>query len=333
MANLFYETGLFAASQPDLMANYKLSGGISDNVGFAATNSPNLFTLDPYFQHQWHLSNTGQYGGTAGSDINILPAWNITTGCSTIVVAVIDDGLEFNHPDFNNILSASYDAETGASPSQVYGPHGVPVAGIIGATANNGIGVAGVAPGVQLMSISAVLVAAPLTSLKLSDGISFAWQNGAHVINNSWCSDAITSQQLITDAIDDAVVYGRGGLGTVVVFAAGNDNVPVIYFPSNHAQVLAVGAMSMCNERKHAGNPLSCDTEGAWGSNYGTGLGVMAPGVLIATTNRQGSTGYNSDIPEHPNHSGTPLVSTDFGNTDYTRWFARTSAAARRFPA
>lgn len=264
-----------------------------------------------------------------GTDINILPAWDITTGCNSIIVAVVDEGLEINHPDFNNILTTSYDAETGTSPSQVHGNHGVAVAGIIGATANNGIGVAGVAPDVKLMSISVELgVAAPLTSLKLSDGINFAWQNGAHVINNSWASDAITSQQLIIDAIDDAVFFGRGGLGAVMVFATGNDNVSGIYFPYGHSDVLAVGAMSMCEERKHSYNPLSCDHEAGWGSNYGPGLDVIAPGVLITTTDRQSSAGYNPDIKIHTDFFFGDLVTNDYGNLDYTIWFNGTSSAA-----
>ena len=225
MANLFYETGMFASSQPDLMSSFKMNNGFSANTKFSKRLTTakipldshlrlDDWTPDPYFQDQWHLSNTGQYGGIVGTDINILPAWDITTGCNSIIVAVVDEGLEINHPDFNNILTTSYDAETGTSPSQVHGNHGVAVAGIIGATANNGIGVAGVAPDVKLMSISVELgVAAPLTSLKLSDGINFAWQNGAHVINNSWASDAITSQQLIIEPLTMRYFLGVGVWG------------------------------------------------------------------------------------------------------------------------
>ncbi len=98
-------------------------------------------------------NNTGQFGGAAGNDTRICQAWDMTMGCANVVVAVLDQGLEFNHPDFNNISPISFDTESGTSPSIVLGDHGVPVAGIIGATANNNLGVAGIAPNVQLMSI------------------------------------------------------------------------------------------------------------------------------------------------------------------------------------
>jgi subtilisin family serine protease len=136
MANLFYETGLFTSAQPDFMEDY-------------GVNCRN----DTFFNQQWHLNNTGQSGGTVGNDIRICQAWDITMGCADVVVAVLDHGLEFNHPDFNNISPISFDTDTGLAPSQVRGPHGVAVAGVIGATTDNDLGVAGVAPNVQLMSI------------------------------------------------------------------------------------------------------------------------------------------------------------------------------------
>jgi len=242
MANLFYETGYFTSAQPDLLVDY-------------GANCRN----DTFFDQQWHLNNTGQFGGTLGNDIRICQAWDITTmGCGDIVVAVLDHGLEFNHPDFNNVSPISFNTETGAQPSVVLGDHGVAVAGIIGASANNGLGVAGVAPNVQLMSISNNLILEPLASQRLSNGINFAWQNGADVINNSWGHNALPQQGLINDAINNAVTQGRGGLGTIVVFATGNDNSNTISFPSNNPQVIAVGAMSMCNQRK---SPTSCDGE------------------------------------------------------------------------
>lgn len=306
MANLFYESGNFSNSEPDLMVDY-------------GANCRN----DTFFNQQWHLNNTGQFGGTAGNDTRACQAWDITMGCGNIVVAVLDHGLEFNHPDFNNISPISFDTDTGTSPSIVRGDHGVPVAGIIGASANNGLGVAGISPNVQLMSISNSLILQPLVSQRLADGINFAWQNGADVINNSWGSNSLPQQGLINDAINNATTQGRGGLGTIVIFSSGNDNNNGISFPSNNAQVISVGALSMCNQRK---SPSSCDTEN-WGSNFGTGLDVMAPGVLISTTDRQGNIGFNPNVPLHLQAGGT-LVATDYADQNYTTWFNGTSAAA-----
>jgi hypothetical protein len=262
MANFFYETGHFSSAQPDLM----------EDLNISCTN-------DPLFNQQWHLNNTGQANGIIGNDIRICQAWNITMGCANVVVAVLDHGLEFNHPDFNNISPISFDSETGTVPSVVRGEHGVAVAGVIGASANNNLGVAGVAPSVQLMSISNSLAATPFSRLNRAAGINFAWQNGAAVINNSWMSAVI--HQEIDDAIQNATTLGRNGLGTIVVFASGNENSSFISYPSNNPRVISVGAIGRTASR-------------ASFSNYGTGLDVVAPGVSISTTDRQGAFGYNT---------------------------------------
>jgi len=82
MANLFYEADLFNASEPDL---------IVEDV-FPCVN-------DTYFNNQWNLDNTGQYGGDPGIDINLCDAWELTMGSDNVIVAVIDHGIEMDHPD------------------------------------------------------------------------------------------------------------------------------------------------------------------------------------------------------------------------------------------
>lgn len=280
MANLFYETGKFMAAQPDLMVDYDV-------------NCRN----DTFFNQQWHLNNTGQGGGTVGNDIRICQAWDITMGANDVIVAVLDQGLEFNHPDFGNISPISFDTHNGTMPSQVRGSHGTAVAGVIGATVNNSLGVAGVAPNVQLMSISNDLVLGPLISQRLSNGINFAWQNDADVINNSWSHNGITQQQLINDAIEDAVTLGRNGLGSIVIFATGNDSNNSIAYPSNNVNTISVGAIGRTASR-------------ASFSNYGTGLDVVAPGVEITTTDREGTAGYNGALS--PNGDYTTVDGTSF---------------------
>jgi len=304
LANLFFESGLFSASQPDIMV---------DNL----IQSVN----DSYFSDQWNLNNTGQYSGTSGSDIQALDAWKITKSNSGIILAILDHGLEMDHPDLPNIYSSSYDTESGTSPSIVYGNHGVACAGIAGANTNNNQGVAGIAPASQLMSISNSLMLYTGIAEDLADGIIFAYQNGADVISNSWAHSGLQNQ-LLEDAIDDAVTNGRDGLGTVITFCTQNYNNNSITYPSYLSGVIAVGAVSMCDERK---SYTSCDGE-QWGSNYGTGIDVVAPGVLIPTTDRQGSSGYNPYIPIHI-QSGGSLISDDYDDEDYTIWFNGTSAA------
>lgn len=276
MANVFYETNLFAASEPDFLVNDQLH-----------------CVNDPVFSDQWNLKNTGLNGWTAGVDLNMCQAWTLTSGSSNIIVAILDEGLELNHPEIANYTTISYDSETKTSPSTVYGSHATAAAGVIGAKKNNGIGTAGIAPDCKIMSVSNKLKGNPDSRKARADGINWAWQNGASVINNSWSSSI--KYQIIDDAINLALTKGRNGLGTVVVFSTGNEDANSISYPSNAIpDIIAVGAASPCGQRKSK-TPISCDGA-VWGSNYGEGLDVVAPGVFIPTTDRVGDPGYsNSD--------------------------------------
>jgi subtilisin family serine protease len=311
MANLFHESNLFSVAEADFLIHYKPTSCVSDT----------------YFNNQWNLNNTGQYGGTPGIDINYCSSRSITTGNPNIIVAVIDHGIQMNHPDITNLHPSSYNAMTGTSPSQVLGSHGTPCAGIIGANSNNGIGISGIAPNSRLMSVSHNLFVTPNAPQQLANGINWAWQNGASVISNSWGHNLLNSYHnsyLIDNAISNALQLGRGGRGTVVVFSAGNNNSAVIYPANSNPDIIVVGAMSPCGERK---NFNSCDRENIWGSNYGATLDIMAPGVLVSTTDLTGVAGYNPGTPIHTN-SGGNIITSDYADRDYTVWFNGTSAAA-----
>ena len=133
------------------------------------------------------------------------------------------------------------------------------------------------------------------------------WQNGADVISNSWSATTLFSS-VISSALQNALNQGRNGLGTVVVFAAGNDNNGAVSFPGNSdPRILVVGALSPCGERK---NPASCDGETWWGSNFGTGLDVMAPGVLIPTITLNGaySPTFNGTSSATPHVAGVAAL-------------------------
>jgi subtilisin family serine protease len=147
LSNIFYESELFQCAEPDLMIDDKL-------------NCVN----DQYFANQWGLKNTGQNGGASGIDIKACDAWQTSTGNNT-VVAIIDQGVDLTHPDLvANIFPQSYDSESNTSPSKVLGDHGTACAGIIGAVRNNSVGIAGIAPDCQLMSISNSFIIANLKS-------------------------------------------------------------------------------------------------------------------------------------------------------------------------
>ncbi|MEO1409209.1 MAG: S8 family serine peptidase [Bacteroidota bacterium] len=270
MANRFYESGLFAEAHPDFLI---------DLLDQCAS--------DPLFPTQWNLRNTGQNGGTSGADIRVCSALN--AGSSSVRVAVLDQGIQLNHPDLQqNIHSSSYDCQTGTSPSQLRGTHGTNCAGIVSARKNNGQGVSSVAPYGRMMSVSHSLTFVTGLTSHLSDGLNWSWQNGADVISNSWGHSTL-GVSIIQNAIQNALNSGRGGKGTVVCFAAGNSNSSVLPPANTISDIIAVGAMSPCYERK---NPSSCDGEFWWGSSFGSQLDVVAPGVKIPTTTN--GSGYNS---------------------------------------
>jgi serine protease len=272
MAEYFLKVGHFSAAQPDLL-----------------TDDAPTCVNDLLYPNQWAITNTGQNGWTVGVDIKACAGWsNWTTGNSSVIIAILDQGYEENHPDLVNQHSGlSYDSESNTIPAQVLGSHGTACAGIAAAQANNGIGVTGVAPDCRLMNISNSLQGTPMSRQARGAGINWAWQNGAAVISNSWGSGVQYAQ--IDNAITNAIILGRGGLGTVVCFSSGNGNGPVAYPANSNPEIVAVGAASPCGERK---NPASCDGEG-WGSSYGAEQDVVAPGVKVPTTDRQGGNGYD----------------------------------------
>ena len=273
MANLFYESGLFAVSEP---------------VFWGETNI--TCTNDTYFSSQWNLKNTGQYGENYSNiDIHYCDTRSRVLS-NGVIIAVVDHGIQLDHPDLSeNISSISYDSETNTSPSQVYGSHGTACAGIIGAVLNNNLGIAGIASNCKLMSISNYMgVNNYASAINRAKGIDFAVNHNAAVISNSWYSGIQHSD--IDDAISNALRYGRNGKGCVVVFSSGNNNDSVLYPANSNDSIIVVGAISPCGERKSS---TSCDGQTNWGSNYGTQLDIVAPGVHIPTTDITGVNGLS----------------------------------------
>jgi hypothetical protein len=210
--------------------------------------------------------------------------------------------------------------------------HGTNVSGIIAAIENN-IGIVGVAPQCKIIPIRIAYEDAyhnwVTNDVQIASGFAHAWFNAqADVISCSWGGGSPSTT--ITNAINDAVNNGRNSKGCPVVFAAGNYN-SIVFYPASLPNVIAVGALSMCNERKRSSsdyNDLSqwvdpdpegvtCDGEKWWGSDYGANLDVSAPGVKIYTTDIQGTAGYNNSSGTSGNYfdsfngtsAATPFVS------------------------
>lgn len=246
-----------------------------------------LDSADPLYTEQWNLVNSGQYGSSyAGIDINYQE--NEIPSTSNIIVGVIDSGIQLDHPDLN-VCSYSWDSYNGTSPSLERTSHGTNVAGVISAL-NNSVGSVGIAPCVSVMSMSNVL-GAPSSSLtsatiamNLAASIKKAVDNGASVINCSW--SGATADWNIEFAIDYAITNGRNGKGSVLVCSTGNGDFQFLAYPASHtpeSDIISVGAFH------YDGHRLCNASSGLSGSNYGTGLDVVAPGIKIATTDSNSS--------------------------------------------
>ena len=250
---------------------------------------------DPHFGSQWSLHNDAPVEGDKDCDLDAPEGWEITEGCDAVTIAILDEGCDESHDDYRTNLVAGWDVpfdDGNANPNRWDG-HGTACAGIAAAISNNTEGIAGVASGARIMPVR--IAYSPFngafwvtTDAWLADGLAFAFLNGADVLSNSWGGGPPSEQ--IHAAIRDAVIDGCGGRGAVVVFAAGNDNWPSPSYPAIYPETICVGATSPCDERK---SPTSCDPENWWGSNYGDGLDVSAPGVHIPATDIEGGGGYD----------------------------------------
>ena len=215
-----------------------------------------------------------QYGSyTPDYDINYLQAANanMIPNASNMVIAVIDAGVELTHSDLS-FHSFSWDGVNNSSPSVVYDPHGTNVAGILGAVTNNTIGIAGIASGAKIMSLSHIFLDDAASQGKAAELIIKATNQGAHVINNSWGFQS--SSTALSSAINYSITNGRDGKGCILVFGSGNNYSSTMRFPASYtpeSRVIAVGATSYNGYR-------------ASFSDYGTNLDIVAPGINIPTT-------------------------------------------------
>jgi thermitase len=220
---------------------------------------------DPLYAQQWGLSNTGQSignsKGQAGDDIRVEQAWNVTRG-NGVKVAVIDSGIDLNHPDLAGKVIAQNVYATNTIDDQ-FG-HGTHVAGGIVANGNNGQGISGVCPDCKLIIAKALDQQGMGDEAAVAEAITWATDQGAKVINISAGGDTLTS------TMQDALTYANSK-GSIVVCSAGNDGNSVQTFPAGSDLVVSVAATD--NKDKLANF-----------STYGSWVKVAAPGVDIMST-------------------------------------------------
>ncbi|WP_405115955.1 S8 family peptidase [Paenibacillus sp. FSL K6-1217] len=228
---------------------YLTNDTVSENTG-ANVITPNDLLFSTY---QWNLPA-----------IETTQGWNLSKGSKEVVVAVVDTGVQANHPDLKGQLLTGYNAITsGSTPDDDVG-HGTHVCGIIGALTNNEEGVAGISWYNKILPVKALDNSGAGTTYSVAEGIIWAADQGAKVINLSLGNYA--DSQFLHDAIKYA--YDRD---VVIVSASGNDNTERPGYPAAYEEVIAVAATNAAGER-------------ASFSNYGDYIDVAAPGESIAST-------------------------------------------------
>lgn len=223
--------------------------------------------------------------------IHAYEAWDISRGTHDVVVAVLDTGIDWNHPDLAaniwndssgyhgyNFISSnhlpmddntnSYD-DAGVWIPNTYTYHGTHVAGVVGAVINNNLGVAGMAQ-VRMMAVKVMNDSGEGTDATVASGVRWAVDHGANIVTMSLGVDGASI------ALESAIVYASQH-GVVTVAASGNSGSSYVSYPAAYPSVIAVGAIDSTLRR-------------ASFSNFGDGLDVMAPGVMIYST--QGGGGY-----------------------------------------
>ncbi len=230
-------------------------------VSEAAAAQPRTARIpnDTYYASQW-----------APEAMSLPYAWDEVTGSSGVIVAVIDTGVQTDHPDLAGRIVTGYDFHNGSTYVRDYNGHGTHVAGIIGAAANNGIGTAGVNWNVRIMPLKACDDSGSgyLDLSYIIEALRYAADHGADVVNMSFQigGEATGEDSFMDQAIEYA--YSRG---VTMVAAAGNDGEPWVAYPARHPKVIAVSAV---------GPDLA---RASW-SNYGSSVDVAAPGVNILST-------------------------------------------------
>src|SRR3989338_8522603 len=213
-------------------------------------------TNDPSLSSQW-----GMFKVQAAN--NSTSAWDITTGSTSTKIAILDTGIDQDHPDLSAKIVANQNFTSSPTVDDLYG-HGTHVGGIAAAVTNNSTGVAGLGYNSSIMNVKVLDDSGSGYYSWIANGITWATDNGAKVINMSLGGSSGSS------TLRDAVNYAAAN-GVVIAAAAGNSGNQSRTYPAYYSNVIAVAATD------------SNDAKASW-SSYGSWVDVAAPGVNIYST-------------------------------------------------
>ncbi len=278
---------------------------------------------DPLYQDHWGHNNTAQmisydwttYShtgptvGTVGFDSNAEAAWDVSYGDPSVIIAIVDSGVDIYHEDLNCMTGYDFgDNDTNPMDDSRSPGHGTCCAGVTAAVSNNGTGIVGVAGNCTIMPLKVADRRGNMSFTSITNAIYYAADNNADVISMS-LGAAISS-----DAATDAALLYAHNAGCTILAATGNENASVISYPAINEYVIGVGAASPCGDRKRSSssdtdlnpgvfadpNSYTCDGERWWGSNYGSttqddrgAVDIIAP-TIVPTTDISGAGGYDA---------------------------------------
>ncbi len=233
---------------------------------FNSIYSVDVVPNDPNYYAQW-----------AHPKINSPAAWDVSTGSTSIVIAVIDTGIDLNHPDLASKLVQGHDYwDYDTTPNDENG-HGTHVAGIAAALTNNSVGVAGMSWGAKIMPVRALNAEGSGFNYDIISAIEFAKNNGADIINMS------LGGPTYSQAMQDMVTAAHAA-GAMVIAAMGNESTNAPAYPAAYSNVMAVSATDQ-------GDGLS------YYSNYGSHVDIAAPGGEMSNYHDTG--GILSTMPTY----------------------------------
>ena len=338
--------GKQATQNPIKIAN-RLQGNpsvVASEPNIVIQTEPHYKPRDPLYFQQWYLNHNGGNQLANGSHIWVEKAWDITRGLRSVIVAVVDDSFDLNHPDFmgSGKIVAPLDLKDKdflPLPTQKQPSHGTACAGIAIAE-ENGTGIAGVAPGCAFMPIR---TSGFLDDESIEAIFDWAIEKGASVISCSWGASAVYFPLSLRQraAITRAATKGRNGKGCVILFAAGNANRPIngainergwvkqvvrgmTHWLSGfavHPDVITVAASTSLNKK-------------AAYSNWGNNISVCAPSNNAQPGIWFEQTGFIYTQPTIATSlSGQGMFTTDqlgaagYTKGDFTPYFGGTSSA------
>ena len=290
---------------------------------------------DPFFfqpgqsadEWQANLENRDTNGTPLGVDLNVRAAWSISQGEGTLV-AVADDGIELDHPDLiDRITNAPHynfvTGQTNGMPSGSFSFHATAVAGLAAATANNHIGIAGVAPKARLASWVIWDANENLVSEEVLMDMFQYQSNVVSVQNHSWGkvgAEQLPISSLEDVAISNAVMFGRSGRGVVLVRAAGNGRLSENDVNEDgyaaDPRVISVAAVRLDGHVARFSSPGACILVAAPSGDVSADPDpCLSNSPNLVTTDRQGQTGYASgdytfgpDSPFSGTSASTPQI-------------------------